>query len=217
MSHGHYDHTAGLGVALEKAGRETPVYIHPDAFKDKAAVIEMNGQKIEVAIGMQKVREEYEAMGARFIHTAGFERLNEDISLISDIEHSPGWKSIDTRLMRREGNALISDPFTDDLSMILETSSGPVILLGCAHSGIVEILKAASKKTGYKSFHAVIGGTHLEAATEEYTKECIETMRRFKIKIISPAHCTGFQKTAEIARAMPDEYRTVSVGSVFEF
>ena len=128
-----------------------------------------------------------------------------------------GWKSFDARLMVKEGETIINDPFTDDLSMLLETDSGPVVLLGCAHSGIVDILNTISEKSGHKSFHAVIGGTHLEPATPEYTDTAIETLKKFKIKIIGPTHCTGFAKMARIASAMPAEFRIASVGSIFEF
>ena len=87
LSHGHYDHTAGLDIALQKAGREIPVHVHPDAFKNKIAVMEAGGNRVELSIGMQKSRKDYEAMGARFIHTGGFDRIDEKTVLISDIEH----------------------------------------------------------------------------------------------------------------------------------
>jgi 7,8-dihydropterin-6-yl-methyl-4-(beta-D-ribofuranosyl)aminobenzene 5'-phosphate synthase len=112
---------------------------------------------------------------------------------------------------------ILDDPFNDDLSLLLETHSGPVVLLGCAHAGIVEILDDLSAKTGHREFHAVIGGIHLGTASEEYIEKAIESFRKYNVKIIGTSHCTGFHASARIMARFKKEFVPAHVGSVFEF
>ncbi|MBN2041468.1 MAG: MBL fold metallo-hydrolase [Spirochaetes bacterium] len=192
ISHGHYDHVGGLMDLLQHRDEKLKVYLNPDAFKKKVALDNGPDQKAR-PIGWSFSREEYEKNGAEFIPVEGMARISDSICTFSNIERDAGWKCRDERLKVKENGSIIDDPFNDDLSLLLETESGPVVLLGCAHAGIVEILKDISKKTGYNEFHAVIGGTHLLAASESYIEETIDCLKNYNVKIISPAHCSGFE------------------------
>ncbi len=217
LSHGHYDHTAGLLPVLQSRKERVPVYVHPDAFIEKKAVVVLPQTTIEMPIGMRASREDYEKAGADFVHTRGFEKITDSISAISDVRHPDGWKTWDTRLKRKSDGKLEDDPFTDDLSLLISTESGPVVLLGCAHAGIVEILNDLSEKTGNREFHAVIGGTHLENAPEEYVAFAMDTLKKFKVKKIGVSHCTGLKMAGRFAAEFENEFANASVGSSFEF
>jgi len=67
----------------------------------------------------------------------------------------------DKKLKLKQEKGFSEDPLFDDTSLLIETGKGPVILTGCAHSGIVNVMKHFEKMTGHRQFHAVIGGTHL--------------------------------------------------------
>jgi 7,8-dihydropterin-6-yl-methyl-4-(beta-D-ribofuranosyl)aminobenzene 5'-phosphate synthase len=84
------------------------------------------------------------------------------------------------------------DPLADDASLLLETESGPVVLLGCAHAGTVNILRHFREQTGHTRFHAVIGGTHLGFL--EDTSQLDQTMlalEDFGLELLAVSHCTG--------------------------
>jgi 7,8-dihydropterin-6-yl-methyl-4-(beta-D-ribofuranosyl)aminobenzene 5'-phosphate synthase len=217
LSHGHYDHTGGLLDILHFAVVKMPVFLHPAAFNIKHAVITSPGSTIEIPIGMRATKEEYESTGAEFRYINGFSGITDSISAISEVAHSSGWKAWDTRLKQTINGVMTDDPFTDDLSLVITTESGPVVLLGCAHAGIVEILDGLSEKTGYRQFHAVIGGTHLENAPEDYIKAASDTLRKYSVKKIAVSHCTGLRIACRFAAEFRNEFAHASVGSVFEF
>jgi 7,8-dihydropterin-6-yl-methyl-4-(beta-D-ribofuranosyl)aminobenzene 5'-phosphate synthase len=217
ISHGHYDHTGGLMPVLKQRKSGVPVYIHSDAFQNKIAYIETPDGNFEIPIGFQHTKKDYEASGAEFINIDHFTKIDEHIYAISDIERPKGWKTWDVRLKYKDGEAIYDDPFDDDLSLLLETESGPVVLLGCAHAGVVEILNDLSSKTGHKEFHAVIGGTHLGSAPGDYINRAMETFKQYNVKVLGTSHCTGFQASARIMSHFKDEFVLASVGSVFNF
>jgi 7,8-dihydropterin-6-yl-methyl-4-(beta-D-ribofuranosyl)aminobenzene 5'-phosphate synthase len=217
LSHGHFDHTGGLLAVLQSKKEKTSVYVHPDAFNEKKAVIPLPQNTIELPIGMRASKEEYEKAGAQFNLIKGFVKITDAISTLSDVKRPADWKTWDTRLKQKVNGAITDDPFTDDLSLLLETESGPVVLLGCAHAGIVEILNDLSEKTGHNEFHAVIGGTHLENAPEEYVALAMDTLKKYNVKKIAVSHCTGLKMAGRFAAEFKNEFANASVGSVFEF
>jgi len=214
LSHGHYDHTGGLLPLLKERDSATPVFLHPAAFIDKGALLPSNEVR---HIGFQAMREDYKKEGADFREISGFTEDTDSISAISDISHPEGWKAWDTRLMRKAEDGVIPDPFEDDLSLLLNTPSGPVVLLGCAHAGIIEILDSISEETGHKSFHAVIGGTHLDSAPNDYVEKTIGVLKKYNVEKIAASHCTGLRIASRLAGEFGDKFINASVGKTFEF
>jgi 7,8-dihydropterin-6-yl-methyl-4-(beta-D-ribofuranosyl)aminobenzene 5'-phosphate synthase len=217
ISHGHYDHTGGLIEILRNRSGTMPVYLNEDALLEKIALFESPQGNIERAIGIPLRREDYENEGGDFSLISRFTEIDKEIHSISSIKRPPGWKGWDARLKQKNNGFIIDDPFNDDLSLLIETDSGPVVLLGCAHAGIVEILNDLSEETGCREFHAVIGGTHLGSASEKYIEQAIEALKKYRVKIIGTSHCTGFKVACYMASVFTDEFRNASVGTVFEF
>jgi 7,8-dihydropterin-6-yl-methyl-4-(beta-D-ribofuranosyl)aminobenzene 5'-phosphate synthase len=217
LSHGHYDHTGGLMSVLKEKGGRTRVYLHETAFNDKRALIPTPAAPLEVPIGMRAPRADYEQAGADFTTISGFTPITAGITALTDVTREAGWKTWDTRLKHKVEGTIEDDPFNDDLSLLIETESGPVVLLGCAHAGICEILDDFASRTGTREFHAVIGGTHLETAPSEYTDKAIQALRDYRVKRVAVSHCTGFKIACRMAAEFKDEFATASVGAVFEF
>lgn len=204
-------------MVLQQMAAKTPVFLHPAAFSDKRALIPAGTIPLDIPIGMRQTREDYEKAGADFRMVHGFAPITKEIAALSDVKHEAGWQTWDTRLKVKMSGELIDDPFSDDLSLLIETGSGPVVLLGCAHAGIVEILNDISERTGFMEFYAVIGGSHLASASEDYVTRVIETLRRYHVRKVGLSHCTGFQIACRFASAFRNEFVSASVGAVFEF
>lgn len=218
LSHGHYDHTGGLMQVLQAISKPLDVYAHPDVFTNKVAVIPLGGQTLEASIGVRATKEEYEKNGAIFNTISGLTTITPSIKAIAEINRPQSWQGFDERLkVKKEDGTIFDDIFNDDCSLVVDTDSGPVILLGCAHAGVVEILHDIADQTGYKEFYAVIGGTHLESAPGEYVKRAIDTLKRFKVQKIGTSHCTGFKVACMMYQYLKDSFVIASTGTSFEF
>ena len=104
------------------------------------------------------------------------------------------------------------DPLLDDQALYFDTQDGLVILLGCAHSGVVNTLEDVQHLTGGPPIHAILGGLHLLKASPERMEKTITAFRRLDIQRLAPAHCTGLPALAQLWAAFPDLCSACAVG-----
>ncbi len=106
----------------------------------------------------------------------------------------------------------------DDQALIVHVAGhGLVVLTGCGHAGIVNIVRHARRLTGIESVAAVVGGFHLGGpAFEPIIKPTVEALAELDPEIIIPAHCTGWRAAYTLAEAMPHAFIPNSVGSRLE-
>jgi len=95
------------------------------------------------------------------------------------------------------------DPIIDDQAVYIETAGGLVVLLGCAHAGVVNTLDYILTATKHKPIRAVLGGMHLLNAGEHRLNQTIERLRELNVQRIGLAHCTGFEATARLYHEFP--------------
>ena len=100
--------------------------------------------------------------------------------------------------------------------MIIKTGVGLVIVLGCAHRGIINTISHAQKITGIKQVYAVLGGAHLSGAGKERLWQTIGALRDFDIKKIGLCHCTGLPASAIMAQEFGDRFFFNNAGTVVE-
>jgi 7,8-dihydropterin-6-yl-methyl-4-(beta-D-ribofuranosyl)aminobenzene 5'-phosphate synthase len=214
ISHGHYDHTGGLIDALYPP-RGVEVYLHPDCFGPKYARIPTPQGERHVFIGIRFKKEFLESsLMARFIYLKEFKEIAKGIYFSGEIPKQEKYAIKDKRLVvKTEDGSFVEDPFNDDISLLIETQKGPVVLLGCAHSGVVNILRYLSDKTGYKEFYAVIGGTHLGFFPPgESLNHILDELERFSVKLIAVSHCTGPVAAAHCYMRFKDRFEFANVG-----
>jgi 7,8-dihydropterin-6-yl-methyl-4-(beta-D-ribofuranosyl)aminobenzene 5'-phosphate synthase len=80
---------------------------------------------------------------------------------------------------------------------VIDLGRSFVLLLGCAHSGVVNTFDHVQRLTGGKPVRAVIGGLHLGSASEERIQQTIGRLRAANLSCLAPAHCTGWPATAK--------------------
>ena len=112
-----------------------------------------------------------------------------------------------------ENRQLVVDPIRDDQSVIVDTEEGLFVVLGCSHSGMINILNYITEKTGKSRFHTVIGGTHLGPTEEEQIARSIEALHEFDIGRIGVSHCTGQKTAARMAGEFGERFFFCSVGT----
>jgi 7,8-dihydropterin-6-yl-methyl-4-(beta-D-ribofuranosyl)aminobenzene 5'-phosphate synthase len=109
-------------------------------------------------------------------------------------------------------DCLHPDGLPDDQAAFLETSAGTVVILGCAHAGVINTLNYVRQLTGHRPVHTVIGGMHLLSAGEERMRRTVEELRRLEVKQLLPMHCTGFEAAARLWREFPGRCLSCPVG-----
>ena len=107
----------------------------------------------------------------------------------------------------------------DDQALVAKVRGhGLVVLTGCGHSGIVNILRYVRKLTGEDRLHAVLGGFHLSGpGFEPIIGPTCDALAEFAADYLVPAHCTGWRATHAIAARFPEAFIQNCVGTRFEF
>ncbi|MEL7566549.1 MAG: MBL fold metallo-hydrolase [Dehalobacterium sp.] len=104
----------------------------------------------------------------------------------------------------------------DDQSLIINTSKGLVVLLGCCHAGVANTLETVADFTGEKKFYMVLGGMHLSNASEDTMRETVQGLHKFHVQKIGLAHCTGHRGTEALTRLFSGEIFSCDVGDVIQ-
>jgi 7,8-dihydropterin-6-yl-methyl-4-(beta-D-ribofuranosyl)aminobenzene 5'-phosphate synthase len=120
-------------------------------------------------------------------------------------------------LFFRDAAGAQPDPLLDDQALYFDTQEGLVVLLGCAHSGVVNTLEYIHHLTGGRPIHTLLGGLHLLMASPERMEKTIAAFRRLDIHRLAPAHCTGLPALAQLWTALPGRCVPCAVASTVSF
>jgi len=203
LSHGHYDHTGGLRSILRTINKQVAIIAHPDIWAAKYA--HRKGKK-EQYIGIPYQREELESLGANFKLSTEPTRITEHIMTSGEIPMVTTFEKIDPKLLVKEADGLHPDPLLDDQALIINTEVGLVVILGCAHHGMINTLYHAQQITGVKKIHAVLGGCHLINAPAEQVRLTITALKELSIQRIGVSHCTGLPAASVMAQEFGNKF-----------
>ena len=214
LSHGHYDHVGGLEAALA-AAPHAPLYLHPRAVERKF-IADPKGAAAR-HVGTEYVEQErFRGAGRRVVATRepcevvpGVWATGE-IPRTNDFEDTGGPFFLDAGLTQ-------PDPLLDDQALFFTSREGVIVLLGCAHAGIVNTLDHVARLTGRNTIHTVVGGMHLENASSRRMAETIAAFRRFEVQRLGPAHCTGWKAVGAFQREFGERCFQCAAGTVLGF
>ncbi len=203
FSHGHFDHTGGLLHILEMMKRQTEVIAHPDIWAAKYG--RRPGEKEQYA-GVPFPKEAAESSGASFKLTREPVWISENIVTSGEIPMLTEYEEIDPILYIKEKGELKPDPLWDDQALFIKCEKGLIIILGCAHRGVINTIKHAQNLTGIESIYAVIGGTHLVRASPQRMDLTIAELLSFGIQRLGACHCTGLAASAILAQTFGEAF-----------
>jgi 7,8-dihydropterin-6-yl-methyl-4-(beta-D-ribofuranosyl)aminobenzene 5'-phosphate synthase len=213
LSHGHNDHTGGLAEFL-RVGGTREVYAHPGIFDARYREVSDGPPK---PIGIPFTRSYLEGLGAHFNLSEEPMEVVEGITTTGVVPRKTSFETGDTTLLVGHDDGTCSaDPLSDDLSLTVEGEAGVAVLLGCAHSGLVNILNHVRELLPDKPVNAVVGGTHLGLSSEEQMSATIEAMAGMGVEKVGASHCTGLAGSARLREALGDSFFFAGVGSVLE-
>jgi 7,8-dihydropterin-6-yl-methyl-4-(beta-D-ribofuranosyl)aminobenzene 5'-phosphate synthase len=215
LSHGHYDHTGGLPEVLILRGK-VDVHCHPHVFLDRVHLFEENGKETKRFVGIPFKRSYLESLGANFIVNKDFSEIEKGVFLTGEVPRKTSFEKLDPKLFTEIDGKTDPDVFLDDQSLVLDTKRGLLVILGCAHSGVINILNHVIKKTGKDRFYAIIGGTHLDFLAPEQLEESIKALRKMQIERIGASHCTGMKGAFRLHQEFGDRFFYGHVGSTLD-
>lgn len=100
-------------------------------------------------------------------------------------------------------------------SLLVHTTKGMILVTGCAHPGIIEIIKKA-KTIAREDIYMVVGGWHLSSAGEREIKGIIDTFLRMRIQKVAPCHCTGDRAMAMFKSEYAENFIKAGVGCIIK-
>jgi 7,8-dihydropterin-6-yl-methyl-4-(beta-D-ribofuranosyl)aminobenzene 5'-phosphate synthase len=217
LSHGHFDHVTGLDGFIRAVGpANLPLIVHPGAFTKRRfaipGVLEFElpppsrGALQDAGLDIIERRQPSLLFDNSVLITGEVDRT-------SDFEHGLPFHEALT------DGSWAPDPLVlDDQALIVNVAGhGLVVLTGCGHAGIVNIVRYARRLTGIDTVAAIVGGFHLSGpAFEPIIKPTVDALAEIGAEAIIPAHCTGWRAAHALAQAMPHAYIYNSVGSRLE-
>lgn len=213
LSHGHYDHTGGLRNILRRVGKEVEVAAHPDIWQEKYA------RRKNVAdryIGIPFQRKELESLGARFNLAKKPVEIAENIFTTGEIPMLTDFEKIDESLFVKEGADCKPDALLDDQALVIKAEAGLVVILGCAHRGIINTLNYARQFTGVEKIHAVVGGSHLVGVSKQRLQQTIDVLKTLGIGRMGLCHCTDLPSVGLLAQEFTESFFFNKAGTVIE-
>ena len=212
LSHGHYDHADGMKYFL-KQNTSATIWHARGAFHPRWSI--SGGSPKDVGISMIPTDDIVERLAA--VDT--LQDRETYVILPAASGHRARPRGNATLLAGSEGDRL-QDEFTDELTLVLRTDEGLVVVTGCSHRGILNIVDQVKTYCPECPIRALIGGFHL-IDREENDEEVREVGRRLKMDLsesrIITGHCTGDRSLATLAESMGRPVERLKVGMTLSF
>ena len=214
LSHGHYDHVGGLVRVLKTLGKETEIVGHPAMFDKKYAVTQVFGKRF-IGVAWEKTYLE-DALKARFNLTEGTYEVGPGLWLTGQVPSTNEYEQISDYLQVERNGKLEKDTLLDDNSLVMDTKEGLLMIVGCAHRGIVNIMSYA-RKTFNRPIYGVLGGTHLMGVSEEHLNFVKDFIATENIRFFAPSHCTGIHHIITFSKSHKAITQPAFCGTNFDF
>lgn len=222
LSHNHSDHTVGW-LPL----RNSVKTINPKALSLTHAGKGLFDTRITTAGGENRSRQQdsllYTQTGGQVNVHNGFAEIHPGIFLTGPVPRKYPEKNytLGGNIVRKKDAAgnIVEDIVPEDMSLVIRTEKGLVLLSGCGHSGIVNTITHVQNTLPQQPLLAAIGGFHLLENSDEQIRWTAEELKKTGVRYFMGAHCTGIEpvyQIREFAGLKRGECIVGSVGSVFD-
>ena len=213
LSHGHYDHSGGFKKLVSKFKTSYKLIVGKNFFNEKYKIIEKGTYKY---IG-NSFSEEFVNKNnilIKYIQEDIF-HITENIMIFSNFKRNNDFEEINKEFKVKKNENYILDNFLDEIVLGIKTDKGFIVILGCSHIGIVNILNTIIERTGI-SIYGVIGGTHLIGADDLRLNNTIDFLKEKHIQLLGISHCTGEKAAKKIKHKFRDKFLCNNTGNIIK-
>jgi len=224
LSHGHWDHSGAMLLALEmiqlsNGGRPVPSYMHPGMYRSRAMKAADGSMRPFADVPSQA---QLEQAGALVVNAVEPQLILDDLFFVSgEIPRVTAFETGMPGQHRRtlDGQGWEPDPLVIDERFIAVSvkGKGVIVLTACSHAGVVNVMTHARDCFAGETLYGVLGGFHLSGGNERIIPETVAELRAFELKLIAAAHCTGWRAVNALADAFGDAVAPAAVGKVYRF
>lgn len=213
LSHGHYDHTGSLDWVLEQV--EKPLLISDPATFDPKYV-QSERYKSDKMIGSPMNREQVEQRAQLHVTVEPY-KINERLTVTGWIPRRTSFEATPKNYVVEQDGKLVSDQLLDDRSLLLEVEQGMVVICGCCHAGLINLLDYVQENFE-RPIYAVVGGIHLVNASQERIDKTLASLRgELCPEKMYLNHCTGDEAYHALKREFGTRVKPFFAGDSLEY
>ncbi|MHB1314529.1 MAG: MBL fold metallo-hydrolase [Christensenellales bacterium] len=212
ISHGHYDHGGGLQTFFE-INKKARVYTQKQAF-DRHFYRSPDGETSYIGLDQTLKGNE------RIIPVENYFHINEELELFSNVKGKELFSAANKVLLMENGERLAEDDFSHEQNLIISENGKTILIAGCAHNGIVNIVKKFIEMKG-KPADYVIGGFHLfnPSTKKSEDPQLVSQIGNYLLSTGSQyytCHCTGIEAFKQLQAIMKDKIEYLSTGRIIQ-
>ncbi|MBB5183744.1 MBL fold metallo-hydrolase [Catenisphaera adipataccumulans] len=186
LSHDHFDHAGGYRSLIEKKHCVPVLYTGSGFFYKKYRQEGIKYTDLSGGFGPSFISKH----GIEYHEVQSTEKIAEGVELVSGFSRSVPFEKIPDCYVRQTAQGLVPDDFSDEICAVLHSPKGMIVLVGCAHPGIVNMI-GTIKDRFQEPVYAIFGGIHLKAAADAQIKQTAAFLKAAGIQIFGFSHCTG--------------------------
>lgn len=186
LSHSHYDHTGGLKKFIENSKKDFTLYLTSNFFQEKYRIKDNIKEFLGNNFNLEYLKDNN--INIKYINN-GF-KFSENITFFTDFKRFFDFEPPANQYFRKIGDSFILDQMEDELIIGIDTPKGLILICGCSHIGICNIIENITMQTK-KNIYGIIGGLHLSRASDKRIEKTAQYFLAKNIKFLAVSHCTG--------------------------